>query len=135
MARASLSRSNGSRLPSFLTTVRSRSWTRSNVVKRAPQASHWRRRRIAAPSSDGRLSFTWLSSWAQKGHRISDWASAIDREARAKLAHASVHLALDRGIALGSVLRKAIEHVRDHVADVAELGFAKPAGRARRRAD
>jgi hypothetical protein len=40
-------------------------------VNRAPQASHWRRRRIAAPSSDGRLSFPWLSSWAQKGQRIS----------------------------------------------------------------
>jgi hypothetical protein len=39
-------------------------------VKRAPHASHWRRRRIAAPSSDDRLSFTWLSSCAQKGQRI-----------------------------------------------------------------
>src|SRR5205814_2682275 len=71
IARASLSRSNGSRLASFLITVRSRSWTRSKVVKRAPQASHWRRRRIAAPSSLGRLSLTWLSSCAQKGQRIS----------------------------------------------------------------
>ena len=55
---------------SFLTTVRSRNWIRSNVVNRAPQPSHWRRRRIAAPSSLGRLSFTWLSSWAQNGQRI-----------------------------------------------------------------
>jgi hypothetical protein len=39
-------------------------------VKRAAQASHWRRRRMAAPSSVGRLSFTWLSSWPQKGHRM-----------------------------------------------------------------
>jgi hypothetical protein len=39
------------------------------VVKRAPHPSHCRRRRIAAPSSVGRLSFTWLSSWAQKGQR------------------------------------------------------------------
>jgi hypothetical protein len=43
---------------------------RSKVVKRAPQASHWRRRRMALPSSVGRLSFTWLSSWEQKGQRI-----------------------------------------------------------------
>jgi hypothetical protein len=42
---------------------------RSNVVKRAPQPSHWRRRRIAVLSSVGRLSFTWLSSWAQNGQR------------------------------------------------------------------
>ena len=51
--RASLSRSNGARRPSFLTTSRSRSWTRSKVVKRAPQTEHWRRRRIAAAVLDG----------------------------------------------------------------------------------
>jgi hypothetical protein len=39
-------------------------------VNRAPQPVHWRRRRIAVLSSVGRLSFTWLSSWAQKGQRI-----------------------------------------------------------------
>ena len=33
-------------------------------------ASHCLRRRIAAPSSEGRLSLTWLSSCAQKGHRM-----------------------------------------------------------------
>jgi hypothetical protein len=33
----SLSRSNSARRPSRLMTVRSRSWTRSNVVKRPPQ--------------------------------------------------------------------------------------------------
>ena len=67
--RSSLSRSNGSRRFSDLTTVSSRNCTRSKVVKRAPQSSHWRRRRIAEPSSVGRLSFTWLFSWAQKGQR------------------------------------------------------------------
>src|SRR5687768_12107840 len=77
IARSSLARSNGSRLPSFLTTVRSRSWTRSKVVKRAPQPSHCRRRRIAAPSSDGRLSLTWLSSCAQNGQRISLCPKAV----------------------------------------------------------
>jgi hypothetical protein len=34
--RASLSRSNCTRWPFFLTTVSSRSWTRSKVVKREP---------------------------------------------------------------------------------------------------
>ena len=67
--RSSLVRSNGSRRLPALTTVRSRSWTRSKVVKRAPHSSHWRRRRIEAPSSVGRLSFTWLFSWEQKGQR------------------------------------------------------------------
>jgi hypothetical protein len=38
-------------------------------VKRAPHASHWRRRRMAALSSVGRLSLTWLSSCEQKGQR------------------------------------------------------------------
>ena len=56
-------------LSSLLSTVSSRSWMRSNVVKRAAQASHWRRRRIAAPSSVGRLSFTCESSLPQKGQR------------------------------------------------------------------
>jgi len=53
-----LPRSNGSRLPPDLTTTISRSCTRSKVVKRAPQLSHWRRRRIAVLSSVGRESFT-----------------------------------------------------------------------------
>ena len=66
--RSSLSRSKASRRPFFLITISSRNCTRSKVVNRAPQPSHWRRRRIAALSSVGRESFTWLSSWAQKGH-------------------------------------------------------------------
>jgi hypothetical protein len=64
-----LARLKASRFSSFLTTVTSRSCTRSNVVKRAPQLSHWRRRRIEVLSSLGRLSFTWLSSCAQNGQR------------------------------------------------------------------
>ena len=50
--------------------VSSRSCTRSKVVKRPPHSGQSRRRRIAAPSSDGRLSFTWLSGWPQNGHRM-----------------------------------------------------------------
>src|SRR5690606_10154643 len=64
------SRSNGVRWPSFLTTVNSRSWTRSKVVKRAPQVAQARRRRIAVLSSVGRLSFTCVSSLLQNGQRI-----------------------------------------------------------------
>src|SRR5690606_14055868 len=64
-----LARTNGWRLSSLFTTATSRNWTRSNVVKRAPQLSHWRRRRIAALSSVGRESLTWLLSWAQNGQR------------------------------------------------------------------
>jgi hypothetical protein len=60
--RASLSRSNGARWPLRLTMVSSRSWTRSKVVKRDPQAVQKRRRRMAELSSVGRESFTWVSS-------------------------------------------------------------------------
>ena len=70
--RASLSRSNGARRPFFFTTVSSRSCTRSKVVKRAAAGrAVARRRRIAALSSVGRMSFTWVSSWPQNGQRIS----------------------------------------------------------------
>jgi hypothetical protein len=65
-----LSRSNGSLTPFFLTITSSRSCTRSNVVKRDPQDGQKRRRRIAPPSSVGRESFTWVSSWPQNGQRM-----------------------------------------------------------------
>ena len=64
-----------------LTTTISRSWTRSNVVKRAPQPSHWRRRRIAVLSSVGRESFTWLSSCAQNGQRTGQAKRLTDEPA------------------------------------------------------
>jgi hypothetical protein len=51
--------------------VSSRSWTRSKVVKRDPQAGQNRRRRIEAPSSVGLESFTWVSSWPQNGQRMA----------------------------------------------------------------
>ena len=35
----------------------------------------------------------------------------------------------------GAILREPVEHVGDHVGDVAELGFAEASGGARRRAD
>ena len=65
--RISLSRSKGTRRPLFLMTVSSRSWTRSKVVKRPPQSGQTRRRRMAVLSSDGRESFTWVSSVAAIG--------------------------------------------------------------------
>ncbi len=68
--RASLSRSKGSRCPFFLITVSSRNCTRSKVVKRAAQFGQNRRRRIAARSSVGRESLTWVSSHPQNGQRI-----------------------------------------------------------------
>jgi hypothetical protein len=40
------------------------------VVKRAPQLPQMRRRRMAALSSVGRESLTWVSSLPQKGQRI-----------------------------------------------------------------
>jgi hypothetical protein len=43
------------------------------VVKRAPQLPQMRRRRIAALSSVGRESFTWVSSFPQKGQRIGGY--------------------------------------------------------------
>ena len=68
MERISFSRSNGERRPDRFRMVSSRSCTRSKVVNRPWHSGQERRRRIAAPSSDGRLSFTWLSAWPQKGH-------------------------------------------------------------------
>ena len=49
----------------------SRNCTRSKVVKRPPQSGQWRRRRMAEPSSEGRLSFTWVSLLLQNGQRIT----------------------------------------------------------------
>ena len=63
--RESFSRSNGTRRPERLMTVISRSCTRSKVVKRPPQSSQLRRRRIDWFSSVGRLSLTWVFSQPQ----------------------------------------------------------------------
>jgi hypothetical protein len=46
-------------------TMISRSCTRSKVVKRPPQSSQLRRRRIDWFSSVGRLSLTWVFSQPQ----------------------------------------------------------------------
>ena len=59
--RSSLSRSNGVRRPFRFRITSSRSCTRSKVVKRPLHCGQDRLRRMAEPSSDGRLSFTWVS--------------------------------------------------------------------------
>src|SRR3954447_25220109 len=64
------SRSNGTREPSFLMTLIVVSSGRSYVVKRRPQLTHSRRRRIASPSWLERESITRSLSRRQKGHFI-----------------------------------------------------------------
>src|SRR3954447_20885613 len=59
-----LLRLNGSPAPERLITVR---LVVSSVVKRRPHSEHWRRRRIAEPSSVTRLSTTRESGLRQNG--------------------------------------------------------------------
>src|ERR1700722_1150323 len=119
--RASLSRSNGTRRPSFFTTVRSRSCTRSTVVKRWPQLAQKRRRRIAPLSSVGRLSFTWVSSEPQNGQRIVGFPRSVQREARAPLLHPSPHRLFHHSV--GAVIgpTESFQNLVDHQANVAEF--------------
>ena len=65
-----LLRSNNSRLPFFFITISGTSSTISYVVKRRPHFRHYRRRRIAFPSSVARESVTFVSSPLQNGHLI-----------------------------------------------------------------
>src|SRR5579872_6072335 len=132
--RASFSRSKGTRRLSDFTTVSSRSWVRSMVVKRWPQLPQKRRRRIALLSSLGRLSFTCVSSWPQKGQRIGRLPRAIHREAGAESLHPGTHSGL--GSFIGAVVgtRKPLQHLVDHQADFAELSSAEAARRGRGRA-
>src|SRR5579885_1640358 len=130
MARSSFSRSKGSRRPAFLTTVSSRSCTRSKVVKRPPHAGHRRRRRIAALSSEGRESFTWVSSWPQNGQRMngSSFPSLrVDGEAAAKLQHLGPDACFDDGIAFLPLRGDTVDDIHDHPADPPELAGAEAA--------
>src|ERR1700736_2898298 len=121
--RMSLSRSNGARRPLRLITTSSRSCTRSKVVKRKPQARHTRRRRIAAESSVGRESLTWVSRLAHRGHRIPPPAAlfVIDGEARREPFHLVANPRLHHRVFLGAFLRQRVEHLDDHLADLAKL--------------
>src|SRR6201990_2597840 len=107
--RISLSRSNGTRRPLRLITTSSPRWTRSNVVKRKLQVRQTRRRRIAAESSVGRESFTWVSSDPQLGQRIvaphsTQALIGIDREPGNQTLHLVADRRLDRGILLDALL-------------------------------
>src|SRR5271165_3620520 len=108
--RASLSRSNGTRRPLRLITDSSRSCTRSKVVKRNPQARQRRRRRIAAESSVGRESFTWVSRLVQFGQRIGPLgpSSAVDRKPGEEVLDLVAHRAFREAVGLGALLG---EHV------------------------
>src|SRR5690606_18245370 len=124
-----------------LMTTRSRNCTRSKVVKRPPHIGHTRRRRMTAPSSAGRESFTCVSSDWQYGQRIAHprrilfvvglpqiW---VKREARAKRLHLRTHSLLDGGVALVRV--RSLETVQDlgnQLADLSEFGSTKTAGRS-----
>src|SRR5690606_33186630 len=105
-----------------------------------------RRRRIAAPSSAGRESFTCVSSDWQYGQRIAHprrilfavglTQIGVEREACAELLDLGTHSLLDAGIALVGVGDlEAVEHFRDQVTDLGELCGAEAAGRARRGAE
>src|SRR6266581_1158251 len=102
--RNSLSRSNGALRPLRLMTTSSRNCTRSKVVKRKLHDRQTRRRRIAAESSVGRESFTWVSSDAQLGQRILapfTHAQSIDRETGNQPFHLLADRGLDRRILVG----------------------------------
>src|SRR5271166_5071454 len=146
--RVSLSRSKATRLPSRFTMVSSRRCTRSKVVKRDPQAGQDRRLRMAAWSSDGRLSRTWVSKSPQWGHRIScqpcpaapgrplrlSPAAWIDWEAAAK----GKRFRLYGLLSFPRLVRAALEPIQNrdyHLADRGEFRRSEPAGGARWRAD
>ena len=136
--RISLSRSKGTRRPLRLTTVSSRSWTRSKVVNRPPQSGQTRRRRIAVLSSDGRESFTCVSAIAAIGTahgRLPPASSLIDREAVGERPHLLLHRRLDQRRRAVRRLRHRVEHLGDQLADLLELGDAEAARRAGRRAE
>src|SRR4051812_42153232 len=139
MERSSLSRSNASRRPLFLITTSSRNSTGSKVVKRPPHSGQWRRRRMAELSSEGRESFTWLSSCPQNGQRIELFSYGtglrIDGKAAAEIGDALLHAGLDLRIAFVMVAAgQAIDHFHDQLADFAEFGSAEAASGAGGRA-
>ena len=142
--RISLSRSNGTRRPLRLMTTSSRNCTRSKVVKRKLQVRQTRRRRIAAESSVGRESFTWVSRTPQLGQRIRPPQRRLDRRTRSTdrsgsaassaftFSRTAASAAASASDALG---RQRIEHLDDQLADLAELGDAEAARGAGRRAE
>src|SRR5688500_10629635 len=123
MERISLSRSNGTRLPERFNTCNSRSCTRSNVVKRPPQSGQNLRRLIAAPSSLGLLSFTWVSPLPQYGQRIETPCDlAVYRKPIRKLCHPTLDGVFHASIALFPIIRKSVENLHDELARFNEFG-------------
>src|SRR5579871_5062084 len=86
---------------------------------------------MAALSSVGRESLTWVSSLLQKGQRIERLKRRVDREAAAEAADPFAHALLDRAVVV-RIARQPVEHFEDHLADLAELGLAEAARRRRR---
>src|SRR5215472_877218 len=121
--RSNLSRSNGTRRPLRLITTSSRSCTRSNVVKRKLHARHTRRRRITAESSVGRESLTWVSRLPQLGQRmLFARLRVVDREPGGERLHLCTHGSFDRLVLIDPFGRQGVEHLGDHLADLAEFG-------------
>src|SRR3546814_765596 len=117
----------------------SRRYTRSNVVKRAPQPGQKRRRRMAVLSSVGRESFTCVSSCWQNGQRLPTLPcgtlssqAGINRKTIAEGRHLLGHSALDGSVVPGGGAQ-TVEHVRDQTADLTELVFTETACRCRGR--
>src|SRR5882757_1852439 len=139
--RASLSRSNGTRRPLRLITVSSRNCTRSKVVNRKLQVRHTRRRRMTAESSVGRESFTCVSRLPQLGQRIEPpyfsqtVLMRINRKSRNQRLHLGAHGLFDQRVFVDALLRQHIEHLDDHLADLAEFRDAEAARRAGRGAE
>src|SRR6185503_15448985 len=84
---STLERLNGSVAPERLTTT---NVAFSAVVKRRPHWPHWRRRRMAAPSSAVRLSTTRVSVARQKGQCMAGALLSADRAATPESGHPSV---------------------------------------------
>src|ERR1017187_2802049 len=118
--RSTFSRSNGSRTPSFFTTIGSTSSTRSRLVKRRPQPSHSRRRRITSPAADTRESMTLLSSWEQNGHLTCDALACATR--RHDRRHDARLLPLDAGKQERAVRPSETERVVHGVPDAPFAG-------------
>src|SRR5690606_9341270 len=88
--------SNCSRRPSPLMIDGNFSSTVSRVEKRSPQASHSRRRRMVAPSSDTRESITRVSLCWQKGQCIGFSSAGAARERNDEHGHAGHRLPVDQ---------------------------------------
>src|SRR5829696_9108599 len=92
-----LSRANGSTTPLRLTTV---SCICSSVVNRRSQVGHWRRRRIALPSSATRESSTLESVCRQYGQCICGSFSVVAGALKEKILGMDRGRAVDRAVEL-----------------------------------